>query len=136
MANLIKKATANADNDDLESARENLSEGLDKLEKVDIEQLKVKLSTELNELKRLMETKKIYEKEGRPFANSLLISLATERQAARGEDISQFQLFATPAMQKLVQEAQQSNDKDKLKRYVDDIITALEKIQQIINEVP
>ncbi|XP_078166130.1 E3 ubiquitin-protein ligase WAV3-like [Carex rostrata] len=136
IAELIKEATDNAEKNDLASAQQNLSEGLETLEKQDVEQLKATLSNELNELKRLMETKKTYDKEGRPFANSLLISLATQRQAARGEDISQFQLFSTPAMQQLLKEAQESNDKDKLKRYVDDLIKALEAVEQVINQAP
>ncbi|XP_078166221.1 E3 ubiquitin-protein ligase WAV3-like [Carex rostrata] len=136
IAKLIKQATDNAEKNDLASAQQNLSEGLETLEKQDVEQLKATLINELNELKRLMETKKTYDKEGRPFANSLLISLATQRQAARGEDISQFQLFSTPAMQQLLKEAQESNNKDKLKRYVDDLIKALEAVEQVINRAP
>ncbi|XP_078153180.1 uncharacterized protein LOC144548392 [Carex rostrata] len=112
IAEAIKQAIDifDADEEDLKSAKDKLENGLLKLENADIEELKVELRTELKELLKLLHTLAIYKREiynvkVRPFAYSLLISLATQRQTARGNNIGKFQLFSTPAMQEFLEEA-------------------------------
>jgi hypothetical protein len=99
--------TEDSDEDaDLKSAQDKLENGLLKLEDADIEELKAELRTELKELLKLLHTRAIFNVDQvRPFAYSLLISLATQRQTARGNNIGKFQLFSTPAMQEFLEEA-------------------------------
>lgn len=107
IAEAIKQAIDifDADEEDLKSAQDKLENGLLKLEDADIEELKAELRTELKELLKLLHTRAIYNVKVRPFAYSLLISLATQRQTARGNNIGKFQLFSTPAMQEFLEEA-------------------------------
>ncbi|XP_078153177.1 uncharacterized protein LOC144548389 [Carex rostrata] len=114
IAEAIKQAIDifDADEEDLKSAKDKLENGLLKLENADIEELKAGLRTELKELLKLLHTRAIYKGRRynvkvRPFAYSLLISLATQRQTARGNNIGKFQLFSTPAMQELLEEAKE-----------------------------
>jgi hypothetical protein len=107
IAEAIKQAIDifDADEEDLKSAQDKLENGLLKLEDADIEELKAELRTELKELLKLLHTRAIYKRvKVLPFAYSLLISLATQRQTARG-NIGKFQLFSTPAMQEFLEEA-------------------------------
>ncbi|XP_078153185.1 uncharacterized protein LOC144548397 [Carex rostrata] len=94
-----------ADDQDRKSAQDKLENGLLKLEDADIEELKAELRTELKELLKLLHTCAIFDVKFRPFAYSLLISLATQRQTARGNNIGKFQLFSTPSMQEFLEEA-------------------------------
>ncbi|XP_078153104.1 uncharacterized protein LOC144548299 [Carex rostrata] len=91
-------------NANLKSAQDKLENGLLKLEDEDIDELKSELRTELKELLNLLHTLATSKMHARRFAYSLLISLATQRQTARG-NIGNYQLFSTPAMQEFLEEA-------------------------------
>ncbi|KAJ3699316.1 hypothetical protein LUZ61_003021 [Rhynchospora tenuis] len=135
VAEIIKQATTDADNNKLESARNKLLDGLKTLQDGDKQQLKAALRVELEELHELMKSEPIYEKEGRPFAYSLLTSHDTQRQAARGNDVGKFQLFATPLMREFLGEPQKFDDINNLDKYTAEVLKALESVEAIINNI-
>lgn len=110
IAELIKEATFCADEYNLESALDKLACGLQTLGYGDIYQLKA----ELNELREHMKTMELYAKNGRRCAYSLLTSLSTQRQTARGYSTDQFQLLSNPATREFLKEAN---------KFIEDIIT-------------
>ncbi|XP_078153182.1 uncharacterized protein LOC144548394 [Carex rostrata] len=110
IAEAIKQAIDifDADEEDLKSAQDKLENALLKLDDAPFiyrDQLKAKLGTELKELLKLLHTPAINKMHARPFAYSLLISLATQRETARGKNIGKFQLYATPIMQEFLLDA-------------------------------
>lgn len=117
IAEVTKQAIADADKENLDGAQDKLTNGLKTLRYAGIEKWKGELRAELQELIDLMSTRALYEKRGRPFAYSLLISLTTQRQTARGYNIDKCQLFATPTMQEFLQEAKKLHDIDDHKQY-------------------
>ncbi|KAG8649239.1 E3 ubiquitin-protein ligase WAV3-like [Manihot esculenta] len=111
-ANMIKEARVMADGNKLDDARDKLVEAQNSLEDVDDESnpLIEMLRSELQQLLKLMKSQEIYEKQGRPFALSSETSHNRQRFAARG-DIESLRLFATPRMDKYLEQAK-SFDED------------------------
>lgn len=111
-AKMIKEARVMADGNKLDDARDKLVEAQNSLEDVDDESnpLIEMLRSELQQLLKLMKSQEIYEKQGRPFALSSETSHNRQRFAARG-DIESLRLFATPRMDKYLEQAK-SFDED------------------------
>ncbi|GAB2302281.1 hypothetical protein Dimus_036296 [Dionaea muscipula] len=114
-ARMIKEARVMADGDKLDDAQEKLVDAQDLLEDaVDDESnypLIQMLKSELRQLLRLMQSKEIYNKRGRAFALSSETSHDRQRFAARGDDAEELRLFATPRMDKYLEQAR-SFDED------------------------
>lgn len=110
-AKMIKEARTMADGKNLGDARDKLVEAQNALEDV-IEQsnpLVDMLRTELQQLLKLMKTQDTYEKQGRPYALSSETSHDRQRFAARG-DIEGMRLFATPRMDKYLEQAKRFDE--------------------------
>ncbi|GMQ08557.1 hypothetical protein CsSME_00052230 [Camellia sinensis var. sinensis] len=69
------------------------------------------LKSELQQIKRLMKSQEIYEKQGRPFALSSETSHNRQRYAAKGDDVEKLRMFATPRMDAYLEQAK-SFDED------------------------
>ncbi|KAF5959137.1 hypothetical protein HYC85_000346 [Camellia sinensis] len=96
-----------ADDKKVDDAYEKLAEAQNLLEDVVNDQsnrLIDMLKSELEQMKRLMESQDIYEKQGRPFALSLETSHNRQRFATRG-DVEKLRLFATPRMDAYLEQA-------------------------------
>uniref|UniRef100_A0A2C9U2H7 VWFA domain-containing protein n=1 Tax=Manihot esculenta TaxID=3983 RepID=A0A2C9U2H7_MANES len=112
IASMIREARVLADSKNLDKARDKLIEAQNLLEDVDDESnpfVEI-LRSEIQQLLKLMKSQEIYEKKGRPFALSSETSHERQRFAARG-DVESLRLFATPRMDKYLQQAQ-SFDED------------------------
>ncbi|KAJ9189337.1 hypothetical protein P3X46_000645 [Hevea brasiliensis] len=111
-ASMMKEARVMADSNKLDDARDKLVEAQNSLEDVDDESnpLIEMLRFELQQFLKLMKSQEIYDKQGRPFALSCEISHDRQRFAARG-DIECLRLFATPCMDKYLEQAK-SFDED------------------------
>ncbi|KAF2300387.1 hypothetical protein GH714_012792 [Hevea brasiliensis] len=109
---LMKEARVMADSNKLDDARDKLVEAQNSLEDVDDESnpLIEMLRFELQQFLKLMKSQEIYDKQGRPFALFCEISHDRQRFAARG-DIECLRLFATPCMDKYLEQAK-SFDED------------------------
>lgn len=112
IASMIREARVLADSKNLDKARDKLIEAQNLLEDVDDESnpFVEMLRSEIQQLLKLMKSQEIYEKKGRPFALSSETSHERQRFAARG-DVESLRLFATPRMDKYLQQAQ-SFDED------------------------
>ncbi|KAL7248030.1 hypothetical protein ACSBR2_002848 [Camellia fascicularis] len=113
-AQMMKEARVMADDKKLGNAREKLVEAQNLLEDVVIDEsnpLIEMLKSELQQIKRLMKSQEIYEKQGRPFALSSETSHNRQRFAARGDDVEKLRLFATPRMDAYLEQAK-SFDED------------------------
>lgn len=109
---MIKAARTMAEGKNLGDARNKLVEAQNALEDV-VEQsspLVDMLRTELKQLLKLMKSKDVYEKQGRPYMLSSETSHDRQRFAARG-DIESMRLFTTPRMDKYLEQAKKF-DKD------------------------
>lgn len=103
---LIRAARDLADVQNLEGAREKMGEARTGLDRV-VEQsnpLIGMLRTEVKQLLDLLQSQDVYVKEGRPYALSAETSHGLQRFAARG-DIEKMRLFATPRMDKYLEQA-------------------------------
>ncbi|EEF38222.1 uncharacterized protein sll0103 [Ricinus communis] len=111
-ARMIKEARVMADDSKLDDARDKLVEAQNSLEDVVDESnpLVEMLRSELQQLLKLMKSQEIYEKQGRPFALSSETSHDRQRFASRG-DVESLRLFATPRMDKYLEQAK-SFDED------------------------
>ena len=109
---MIKAARTMADSKNLGDARNKLVEAQNALEDVaERSSLLVDmLRTELKQLLKLMKSKDVYEKQGRPYTLSSETSHDRQRFAARG-DIESMRLFTTPRMDKYLEQAKRF-DKD------------------------
>uniref|UniRef100_A0A0E0FBP4 VWFA domain-containing protein n=2 Tax=Oryza TaxID=4527 RepID=A0A0E0FBP4_9ORYZ len=106
-AGYIKEARTMADANDLRNAMYKLAEAQNKLEDIVLDKAKPMvdmLRTELQQLRRLMESPELYKKEGRPYALSAETSHDRQRMASRG-DVEDVRLFATPRMDKYLAQA-------------------------------
>ncbi|KAJ4819085.1 Zinc finger (C3HC4-type RING finger) family protein [Rhynchospora pubera] len=121
---IMKQATADADSNNLDSARDKLIRGIKSptgfsKEEVGVSsskhkddvgalwaqlngELKYDLRAQLEELLKLMKSEAIYDWEGRAFAYSLLSSHNAQRPAGRGYNMEK---FATPQMYDFLMEA-------------------------------
>jgi hypothetical protein len=111
MAKNIKTARTMADAKNLDDARDKLVEAQNELEDI-LEQtdpLVDLLRTELQQLLKLFKTQEMYEKQGRPYALSSETSHDRQRYAARG-DIDSMRLFATPRMDKYLEQAKKFDE--------------------------
>ncbi|EEF38218.1 E3 ubiquitin-protein ligase WAV3 [Ricinus communis] len=111
-ARMIKEARVMADESKLNDAREKLVEAQNSLEDVVEESnpLIEMMKSELQQLLKLMKSQEMYEKQGRPFALSSETSHDRQRFASRG-DVESLRLFATPRMDKYLEQAK-SFDED------------------------
>ncbi|EEF42592.1 protein binding protein, putative [Ricinus communis] len=111
-ARMIKEARVMADDSKLDDARDKLVEAQNSLEDVVDESnpLVQTLSSELQQLLKLMKSQEIYEKQGRPFALSSETSHDRQHFALRG-NMESLRLFATPCMDKYLEQAK-SFDED------------------------
>ncbi|KAM0873581.1 hypothetical protein ACQ4PT_037983 [Festuca glaucescens] len=103
---MIKQARAMADGKNLGDARDKLVEAQNGLEDI-IEQSSPRvdmLRTELQQLLKLFKSQDMYDKQGRPYALSSETSHERQRFAARG-DIEGMRMFATPRMDKYLEQA-------------------------------
>ncbi|KQJ98240.1 uncharacterized protein LOC100846008 [Brachypodium distachyon] len=110
-ATMITEARAMADGDKLGDARDKLVEAQNGLEDV-LEQsnpVVEMLRTELQQLLKLFRTQEVYNKQGRPYAMSSETSHARQRFAARG-DIESMRMFATPRMDKYLEQAKKFDE--------------------------
>ncbi|KAL7265161.1 hypothetical protein ACSBR1_003008 [Camellia fascicularis] len=113
-AQMMKDARVMADDQKLGNARDNLVEAQNLLEDVvndESNPLIEMLKSELQQIKRLMKSREIYESQGRPFALSSETSHNRQRFAARGDDVEKLRLFATPRMDAYLEQAK-SFDED------------------------
>lgn len=123
---MIKAARTMADGKNLGDARDKLVEAQNALEDV-VEQsspLVDMLRTELQQLLKLMKSQDVYEKQGRPYALSSETSHDRQRFAARG-DIVSMRLFATPRMDKYLEQA---------KRFDEDPTAPLPSVDEDVKE--
>ena len=123
---MIKAARSMADGKNLGDARDKLVEAQNALEDV-VEQsspLVDSLKTELQQLLKLMKSQDVYEKQGRPYALSSETSHDRQRFAARG-DIESLRLFATPRMDKYLEQA---------KRFDEDPTAPLPSVDEDVKE--
>ncbi|CAL5323038.1 unnamed protein product [Camellia sinensis] len=160
-AQMIKEARVMADDKKVDDAYEKLVEAQNLLEDVVNDQsnrLIDMLKSELQQMKRLMESQDIYEKQGRPFALSLETSHNRQRFATRG-DVEKLRLFATPRMDAYLEQAKSfeedpskplpsvGEDEKKelaenplaplvgaLSHYIQEAIESLRSISNILNE--
>lgn len=110
----IKTARTMADAKNLNDARDKLVEAQNELEDI-LEQadpLVDLLRAELQQLLKLFKTQDMYEKQGRPYALSSELSHDRQRYAARG-DIDSMRLFATPRMDKYLEQAKKFDEDPK-----------------------
>lgn len=108
---MITEARAMADGQKLGDARDKLVEAQNGLEDV-LEQsnpVVEMLRTELQQLLKLFRTQEVYNKQGRPYAMSSETSHARQRFAARG-DIESMRMFATPRMDKYLEQAKKFDE--------------------------
>jgi hypothetical protein len=111
---MIKAARQMADGKNLGDARDKLSEAQNALDDVEEQSspLLDMLRAELSQLVDLMQSQDVYEKQGRPYALSSETSHDLQRFAARG-DIVDMRLFATPRMNKYLEQAQRFDEDPK-----------------------
>ncbi|KAG0587212.1 hypothetical protein KC19_2G148600 [Ceratodon purpureus] len=111
MADKIKAARTMADGKNIVDARDKLVEAQNALEDV-VEQtnpLVDALRNEIQQLVKLFKTQDVYDRKGRPFALSSETSHDRQRFAARG-DIDSIRLFATPRMDKYLEQAKKFDE--------------------------
>ncbi|CAL5035517.1 unnamed protein product [Urochloa decumbens] len=110
-ATMIRQARTMADGKKLGDARDKLAEAQNALEDVvaQSDPLLDALRTELQELLKLTKSQDVYEKQGRPYAMSSETSHDRQRFAARG-DIESNRLFATPRMDKYLEQAKKFDE--------------------------
>ncbi|XP_051209192.1 uncharacterized protein [Lolium perenne] len=101
-AQMVKEASFLAHWKKLDDARDKLLEAQNMLEE---EQSSSLLRTELQELLQLFKTRETYETRGRHYALSSESSHDRQRFTARGGDIEIMRLFATPRMDKYMEQA-------------------------------
>ncbi|KAK3118753.1 hypothetical protein QOZ80_9BG0706470 [Eleusine coracana subsp. coracana] len=107
-ADSISKARSLADADNLDGAREKLMEAQNALEDI-VDQANPMvgmLKKELGHLMDFMESKELYQAEGRPYALASESSHASQRFTARG-DVEGVRLFATPRMDTYLEQAKE-----------------------------
>lgn len=105
-ARMMKAAREMADEKKLEDAKDKLVEAENLLEDVLVEHPLIDmLKTELQQMFDLMRSQDVYDKKGRPFALSSEVSHDRQRFAARGDDVEQLRLFATPRMDTYLEQA-------------------------------
>ncbi|THG12747.1 hypothetical protein TEA_006428 [Camellia sinensis var. sinensis] len=98
-AQMMKEARVMADDQKLGNARDKLVEAQNLLEDVvndESNPLIEMLKSELQQIKRLMKSQEIYEKQGRTYALSSETSHNRQRYAAKGDDVEKLRMFATP----------------------------------------
>ncbi|CAL5395109.1 unnamed protein product [Camellia sinensis] len=113
-AQMMKEARVMADDQKLGNAREKLVEAQNLLEDVvndESNRLIEMLKSELQQIKRLMKSQEIYEKQGRTYALSSETSHNRQRYAARGDDVEKVRMFSTPRMDAYLEQAK-SFDED------------------------
>ncbi|CAL5337354.1 unnamed protein product [Camellia sinensis] len=113
-AQMMKEARVMADDKKLGNARDKLVEAQNLLEDVvndESNPLIEMLKSELQQIKRLMKSQEIYEKQGRPYALSSETSHNRQRYAARGDDVEKVRMFSTPRMDAYLEQAK-SFDED------------------------
>lgn len=113
-AKVMKSAREKADEQKLDEAKVMLTDAQNSLEDVEVDKphpVLESLKTELQTLLDYMESPETYNKKGRPFALSSETSHERQRYAARGDDVGENRLFATPRMDALYEQAKQF-DKD------------------------
>ncbi|KAL5538364.1 hypothetical protein UlMin_046298 [Ulmus minor] len=110
-AQKMKDARIMADDKKLDDAQNKIVEAKSSLEgAVDDSNLLIEmLKSELQQLSELMKSQIIYEEQGRPFALSSETSHDRQRFAARG-DVEKLRLFATPRMDKYLEQAKSFNE--------------------------
>ncbi|GJN41510.1 hypothetical protein PR202_gn00898 [Eleusine coracana subsp. coracana] len=110
-AAMIGEARAMADGNNLGDAKDKIVEAQNALEDILEQSSPVvdMLRTELQQLLRLMKSQEMYEKQGRAYALSSETSHARQRFAARG-DVGEVRLFATPRMDKYLEQAKIFDD--------------------------
>ncbi|OEL13842.1 hypothetical protein BAE44_0025139 [Dichanthelium oligosanthes] len=100
-AEAIRQGRLLADDGQLDDARDKLVDAQKALENIvldDGEKLVSSLRTELLQLITLMDTQELYKAKGRPYALASETSHGRQRYAARGDDVDDVRLFATPRM--------------------------------------
>ncbi|CAL5337299.1 unnamed protein product [Camellia sinensis] len=113
-AQMMKEARVMADDQKLGNARDKLVEAQNLLEDVvndESNPLIEMLKSELQQIKRLMKSQEIYEKQGRTYALSSETSHNRQRYAARGDDVEKVRMFSTPRMDAYLEQAK-SFDED------------------------
>jgi hypothetical protein len=116
-AEMIKEATALADDGKIGKAQVKIDDAHKELEDVLEQKLNSKNSlietqiAELQEHKKLMESLDIYDMLGRAFGYALLSSHERQRPSAKGDDIGKFLLYATPVAEKLLEQAKKYDEK-------------------------
>ncbi|KAL7250883.1 hypothetical protein ACSBR1_012824 [Camellia fascicularis] len=113
-AQMMKEARVMADDKKLDNAHDKLVEAQNKLGSNfndESSPLIEMLKSELKQMKKSMKSQEIYEKQGRPFALSSETSHNRQRFAARGDDVEELRLFATPRMDAYLEQAK-SFDED------------------------
>ncbi|KAK3131385.1 hypothetical protein QOZ80_6AG0505720 [Eleusine coracana subsp. coracana] len=110
-AAMIGEARAMADGNNLGDAKDKIVEAQNALEDILEQSSPVvdMLRTELQQLLKLMRSQETYEKQGRAYALSSETSHARQRFAARG-DVGEVRLFATPRMDKYLEQAKIFDD--------------------------
>jgi hypothetical protein len=101
MVKMVKVARTMADCERLDEAQDKIVEAQNLLE----EQSDPLLRTELEELFKLFQTQEDYEKRGRPCALSSESAHDRQRFVTRGGDIEIMRIFATPHMDKYLEQA-------------------------------
>ncbi|KAI8017912.1 E3 ubiquitin-protein ligase WAV3 [Camellia lanceoleosa] len=112
-AQMIKEASVMADKGNLDDAYAKLSHAQNLLDNVvydESNRLIEMLKSELQQMKSLLESQEIYKRQGRPFALSSETSHNRQRFAARGDDVEQLRLFATPRMDAYLEQAKSFDD--------------------------
>lgn len=156
----IREASALAHAERLEEAREKVAEGQNAIEDMmldDEERTLNVLRAELLQLYAYMDTQKLYDELGHPYALATIISHGRQRTAGRGDEQEVFSLYVTPRMVAYLQQAKRFEENpadpvpsadDDVKQeilsnplaavaaplafYLDDAIHALQAIQQIL----
>jgi uncharacterized protein YegL len=113
-ATMIKQARTMADGKKLGDALDKLVEAQNALGDVPVadpydDPLLDALRKELQELQKLMKSPAVYEQQGRPYAMSSETSHDRQRFAARG-DMEKNRLFATPRMDKYLEQAKKFDE--------------------------
>ncbi|KAL6658171.1 hypothetical protein ACP70R_003757 [Stipagrostis hirtigluma subsp. patula] len=109
-ADRIREATALADGGRMEEARRRLQDGLDAVGTIvldDGERMAGVLRAELQRLIRLMESKELFQEQGRPYAFAVETSHGRQRAAAKGGDDAVACLYVTPRMAAHLKQAKQ-----------------------------
>ncbi|KAL6660789.1 hypothetical protein ACP70R_001824 [Stipagrostis hirtigluma subsp. patula] len=109
-AECIRAATALADGGRMEEARRRLQDGLDAVGTIlldDGERMAGVLRAELQRLIRLMESKELFQEQGRPYAFAVETSHGRQRAAAKGGDDAVACLYVTPRMAAHLKQARQ-----------------------------